>query len=175
MSKWVTGLFASRTASERAVAAALRAGYKPEDVSILMTDATRRAHFATGPTTVPSTPDKSHKVAEGAGVGGAVGGAVGAVAAAIAAIGTSLVIPGLGLVVAGPIAAALAGAGAGGAAGTVIGALVGAGIPEDRAKLYEEGLNRGCVLVGVQAVDDKNARQLEKWLEDAGAEQVKAA
>ncbi len=59
-----------------------------------------------------------NKAAEGAGVGGAIGGTVGAIAAAIAAIGTSLVLPGLGLVIAGPIAAALAGAGAGaGAAG----------------------------------------------------------
>ena len=57
--------------------------------------------------------------------------------AAIAAIGTSLVIPGLGLVVAGPLAAALAGAGAGGTAGGLIGALVGHGMPEDRTKKYE--------------------------------------
>lgn len=175
MSKWVTGLFSSRTAADRAVSAILRAGYKREDVSMLMTDAARRAHFAPGPTEVPTGDEKGHKVAEGAGVGGAVGGTVGAIAAAIAAIGTTLVIPGIGLVVAGPLAAALAGAGAGGAAGTLIGALAGAGIPEDRAKVYEEGLKRGCILVGVQSVDDKNAKQLENWLEEAGAERVKAA
>jgi hypothetical protein len=175
MSKWVTGLFSSLTAAERAVDAILRAGYKREDVSMMMTDTARRTHFASGPTEVPTADEKGHKVAEGAGVGGAVGGAVGAVAAAIAAIGTSLVIPGLGLIVAGPIAAALAGAGAGGAAGSLLGALAGAGIPEDRAKLYEEGLKRGCILVGVQSVDNQNARELEKWLEEAGAERVKAA
>jgi hypothetical protein len=42
--------------------------------------------------------------------------------------------------VAGPIAAALAGAGAGSVAGGIIGGLVGAGIPEERARLYESGL-----------------------------------
>src|SRR5262245_55674710 len=107
MSKWVTGMFASRTAAERAVDSILRAGYSSEDVSILMTDATRRSHFPMGPTQVSNASERGRKATEGAGVGGAVGGAVGAVAAAIAAIGTTVVIPGLGLVVAGPIAAAL--------------------------------------------------------------------
>jgi hypothetical protein len=54
------------------------------------------------------------KAAEGLGVGGAVGRGVGAALAAIFAVGSTIVVPGLGLVVAGPIAAALAGAAAGG-------------------------------------------------------------
>ena len=49
---------------------------------------------------------RSH-AADGLGIGSAIGGTVGAVLAAIAAVGTSIVIPGLGLFVAGPIAAAL--------------------------------------------------------------------
>lgn len=48
------------------------------------------------------------------GIGSAIGGTIGAVAAAVAAAGTSLVFPGLGIVVAGPLAASLAGGGAGG-------------------------------------------------------------
>ena len=47
------------------------------------------------------------KAAEGAGVGGAIGGTVGAILAAIAAVGTTIAIPGLGLVIAGPLAAAI--------------------------------------------------------------------
>ena len=78
---------------------------------------------------------------EGLGVGAAVGGGVGATLAAIFAVGSNVVVPGLGLVVAGPIAAALAGAGAGGATGGLVGALVGAGIPEERAL----DTSRGCV------------------------------
>jgi hypothetical protein len=177
MSKWVTGMFASRTAADRAVDAILRAGYAKQDVSMMMTDEARRTHFGGSGThsAVTNQNEKGHKAAEGAGVGGAVGGTVGAVAAAIAAIGTSLVVPGLGLVVAGPIAAALAGAGGGGAVGGLIGALAGAGIPEGHAKAYEAGLKRGHIVVGVQARTDENAKELEKWLEDAGAEKVKAA
>jgi hypothetical protein len=67
---------------------------------------------------------------EGAGAGGAIGGTLGAIIEAVAAIRTSLAILGLGIAIAGPIAAALAGAGASGLNGGVIGALVAAGIPK---------------------------------------------
>jgi uncharacterized membrane protein len=52
--------------------------------------------------------------------------------------------------VAGPLAAALAGAGAGGATGGLVGALIGWGIPEDRAKRYEEGIRSGGTVLGVK-------------------------
>ena len=55
--------------------------------------------------------------------------------AAVVAVGTPSLLPGINLVIAGPIAAALAGAGAGAVTGGVIGALVGVGIPEYRAGL----------------------------------------
>ena len=64
--------------------------------------------------------------------------------------------------IAGPIAAALAGAGAGAATGGIIGALVGAGIPEDRAVLYEKGLQEGGVVVGARARDEAHAEALER-------------
>ena len=62
------------------------------------------------------------KVMEGVGAGSAIGGVVGATVGILAAIGTSIVIPGLGLVLAGPIALGLAGAGAGAVTGGVLGA-----------------------------------------------------
>ena len=37
----------------------------------------------------------------------------------------------------------------------------GAGIPEDRAKHYEEGLRSGKILVGVLAKSDEHAKKLE--------------
>ena len=106
---YVTGLFPDRASAERAYESAHARGYDVGDVNMVMNDETRKRHF--GATT--ETTELGNKAAEGAGIGGAIGGTVGAVAAAIAAVGTSLVLPGIGLVVAGPIAAALAGAGAG--------------------------------------------------------------
>lgn len=73
------------------------------------------------------------------------GGALAAIAVA-----ATVAIPGVGLIVAGPIAAALAGAGAGAVTGGVIGALVGAGIPEERVKVYESGLKEGGIVMGVK-------------------------
>jgi hypothetical protein len=63
---------------------------------------------------------------------------------------------------------------AGGAAtGGLIGALVGAGIPEHRAKVYDAGIRGGGILLGVEARSDDNADQLQKFLEDLGAEHVR--
>ncbi len=112
-----------------------------------------------------------NKAAAGAGSGSAIGGGIGAVVGIIAAIGTSVVIPGLGLVVAGPIAAGLAGAGAGGIAGGIIGALVGWGIPKERAKIYESGIKDGHIILGVHPKNDQDAEYFEKnWKENNARE-----
>jgi hypothetical protein len=160
----VTGLFRNRVAAEAAVDAILKRGYARDDISVLMSDATRTKEFA--------VQAKSH-AADGAGIGGALGTAVGAVLAAIAAVGSTIILPGLNLVIAGPIAAALAGAGAGAVTGGVIGALVGAGIPEYRAKVYETGLREGGILIGVEAKTGEEVDSLEKLLEDVGGLHVR--
>jgi hypothetical protein len=163
--KLVTGLFKTRVAAEAAVDAIIKRGYTRDDISVLMSDATKNKEFAV---------ETGTHAADGAGIGGAVGGAIGATLAAIAAVGTTIALPGLGLVIAGPIAAALAGAGAGGATGGVIGALIGAGIPEHRAKVYDAGLRGGGILLGVEAKTDEDVKKLEQLLEDIGAEHVRS-
>jgi hypothetical protein len=162
--KLVTGLFKSKVAAEAAVDALLKRGFTRDDLSVLMSDETRSKHFA--------LQSRTH-AADGLGIGAVTGGAVGAVLAAIAAVGSTLFLPGLNLVIAGPIAAALAGLGAGGAAGGLIGALVGAGIPEYRAKVYEAGLRGGGILVGVEARDDEEVDRLEELLDQLGAEHIR--
>ena len=86
-----------------------------------MSKETRERHFAG--TTAGQETELGNKA--GAGIGGAIGSTVGAIIAAVAAVGTSLALPGLGLVIAGPLAAAIAGAGAGAAGDGLIGARVG--------------------------------------------------
>jgi hypothetical protein len=163
--KLVTGLFKSKVGAEAAVDALLKRGFSRDDISVLMSDATRTKEFG--------LQARTH-AADGLGIGGAVGGAVGAVVAAIAAVGTTLFLPGINLVIAGPIAAALAGAGAGGATGGVIGALIGAGIPEYRAKVYDAELRGGGILIGVEARSDDEVERLEQLLGDLGALHVRA-
>ena len=162
MAKLVTGVFKSRVAAEAAVDAIIKRGYTRDDISVLMSDATKSKEFA--------IETRTH-AADGLGYGAAVGGTVGAVVAALVAVGTNVVLPGLGLVVAGPLAAALAGAGAGGATGGIIGALVGAGIPEERVKHYEKGIEEGGILMGVTPRSDEDAEYFEReWKSNRGEE-----
>src|SRR4051794_24035510 len=106
----VTAVFRDRADAESAYAFLRARGYGNNEINVLMSDKTRSAFLTTA--------DKEDKheagslAAEGMGIGGAVGTAVGATIAAVAAIGTTVAIPGLGLIVAGPLAAALAGGGA---------------------------------------------------------------
>jgi len=150
----ITGLFPDRESAERAYASLNERGYGRDAVDVVMSDETRRLHFATERAVKTEV---GNLAAEGAGIGGAIGGTVGAITAAIAAVGTNLVLPGLGLVVAGPVAAALAGAGAGAAGGGLVGALLGWGIPEERVKEYETGLRTGGILMGVRPRNDDDA------------------
>ena len=138
-----------------------------DDVNVVMSDETRRRHF--------SGPDADRdsvfgtKAAEGAGIGGAIGGSIGAIAAAIAAVGTTVALPGLGLVIAGPLAAALAGAGAGAATGGIIGALIGWGIPEERVRVYDEGIREGGILMAVRPRNAEDASHFEdSWKANRG-------
>ena len=152
----MTGLFPDRESAEHGYNALTERGYKDSDVNLAMSDDTRKRHFVSGGTET----ELGNKAAEGAGVGGAIGGTLGAIAAAVAAVGTTILIPGLGLVVAGPLAAAIAGAGAGAATGGLIGALVGWNMPEERVKRYEEGLKNGGILMGVRPRNDEDAQYL---------------
>jgi hypothetical protein len=125
-----------------------------------MTDETRNRHFGEG----TGDTELGSKALEGAGVGSAIGGTLGAIIGGIAAIGTNVLLPGLGLIVAGPLAAALAGAGAGGLTGGLVGALIGSGIPEERAKLYDEGIRNGGMVMGVNPRNDEDAEYFEnEW------------
>lgn len=158
----VTGMFDDRESSENAYEALDERGYTSEEINVVMSKDTRDKYFSDD----LEESEVGNKAAEGTGVGSAVGGTAGAIVGAIAAVGTSIAIPGLGLVVAGPVAAGLAGAGAGGLTGGIIGALVGWGIPEERAKMYETGIKDGKILLGVQPKNEEDAEFIEdRWRE----------
>lgn len=161
----VTAVFPDRASAEAAYAAASERGYSQNDLDVVMSDDTRIRHF--GDETVET--ELGNKAAKGAGVGAGIGGTIGAIGAAIAAVGTSLALPGLGLVIAGPLAAAAAGAGVGAASGGLIGALVGWGIPEERVKEYETELKNGGILMGVRAKTDEDAGYFHQhWTDNQG-------
>ncbi len=152
----ITGLFEDKESAESVYNSLRSRGYTDDEINVIMSDATRDKYFRTHPL--------GTKAAEGTAVGGVLGGALGAVVGGLAAVGTNLFLPGLGLIVWGPIAGALAGAGAGGAVGGLVGALVGWGIPEDRAKIYAEGIKGGGTVIGVKPRTTEDAEYLQdEW------------
>jgi hypothetical protein len=163
MSKLVTGLFAHRSAAATAVDNLVIAGFSQDDISVLLSDESPGREFAV---------EEHTKAAEGAAVGAATGGLLGAAGAVLLAAG-SIAVPAVGLLAAGPVVAALTGAGAGGTLGGVVGALAGATVPEHEAKLLSERIEKGHILVGVQAHDDRVSRA-EDVLESAGGEHVRS-
>jgi hypothetical protein len=83
--------------------------------------------------------------------GAAVGVAIGATAATAASLVTMLPLPGVGAVVgAGWLAALLGSMAIGGATGGLLGALTNAGISEEDAHVFVEGVRRGGTLVAAR-------------------------
>jgi hypothetical protein len=84
------------------------------------------------------------------------------------AAASTVAIPGIGLVVAGPLAGALVGGAAGAAAGGLVGTLVGMGIPEERAKVYEQDMKEGAIVIGVTPKNEDDAHLLRERVAQYG-------
>lgn len=117
------------------------AGLPADDIGIIASSRNIRAANA-------GDDDRGHTINRSAGIGAALGSAAGL----LAGLG-AFVLPGIGSVVAaGWLASALAGAVAGGAAGGVVGALIEAGVNENDAAGYAEGVRRGGTLVTIRVM-----------------------
>jgi hypothetical protein len=157
------GIYRTEADAERAVDALATAGFRNEDVSVLMQDNVGTKDFAIR---------KETKAPEGATTGAVAGGAIGGTLGLLAGIG-ALAIPGIGpLIAAGPIMAALAGLGSGGLVGGLIGGLVGLGIPEFEAKRYEGRIKEGGILLSVHCDDGEWTSKAKDILKRTGADDV---
>ena len=140
----VNAAFANKTDAQKAYDELIYRGYTPEEISVIISDETHKIHHS-------GTEQENNKEAgstmEKAGIGSAIGGTAGAIAGAVAAIGTAVIIPPLGIAVAGPLLAALTGAGAGGITGGIIGALSASGFTKEHAEAYESGIKDGGVIL----------------------------
>ena len=136
--------FTTESDAEAAVRALQQAGFTSEQISIVARDEGRADQVAG---------DTGTETAEGAAIGAVTGWTLGGLAgmAAVLAGASSLAIPGIGLVIGGPLAVTLAGAGAGATVGGLAGALSGMGISEDEARGYRERFEAGDILVVVTA------------------------
>ncbi|MEO7158618.1 MAG: hypothetical protein ABI039_13700 [Vicinamibacterales bacterium] len=165
----ITGLFMDRDSAERGFLAVTGRGYDKGDINIVMDDDTRKRYFPADPENRTGLGDKA---AEADALGGPKGGTLVTLVTAFAAVGTFLLLPGLGVVLAGPVAAAVAGAGAAAVAGGLIGALHDWGIPKERLEEYEAGIKKSGILMGVKPRNDEDARYFEAQWKAAGAQHV---
>jgi hypothetical protein len=165
----VTGVFRNTQQVERAYETAVARGYVIGDVNVVMSEETRHRLYAEPS---PVTSEIGKKSAEGAELGGPTGGRVGIAISIVAAVGAALVLPGLGLVAAGPIAVALAGAGAAGLAAALISALADWGLPEERLREYERAIGDGGILMGVRTRSLDDAQQIAMAWKEIGGQQV---
>ena len=168
--KMVTGLFKDSETVEQAYDIISQRGYGTADINVVMSDDTRKRYFADDRQINTAL---GRKVAEGGALGGPMGGTIGTILPAIIAVGI-VALPGLGLILAGPVAVALAAAGAAGLTVGLIGALSDWGIPEERAKQYETGIHDGGILMGVRPRSDEDARYFEQQWEAIGARHLQS-
>ena len=161
----LTRLFDNHADAVAVVQALEAAGFSHDDVSIVANNSDTR--YTTG-TAVGSTGAHAGVAAEegaaGAGTGATLGTVLGGGAGLLAGIG-ALAIPGVDHVVPPIIKKkTLTGAGIGaavaGGVGGLVGSLTHAGVPEQDAHVYAEGVRRGGSLVTVR-VDESRAAQAE--------------
>lgn len=162
MAHLITGLFVDSKEAGNAVSELKTKGYA-KDISLIAKDE-------------DSGKVESHTVkqdgTEGAATGATVGAVVGAGATLLAGI-TAVLVPGIGLV-AGSLAVALAAATTGAVAGGLIGYLVDKGIPENKAKEYQDRIEAGDVLIAVEA-DHENESAIADILSTYGAVDIEHA
>lgn len=163
MTRTITRLYDSRSDALEAVHELERMGIPTDDVSIIASN--KDSWYDAKHDRDGDRRDKGGDVGSGVAKGAAAGGVIGAGAGLLAGLG-ALAIPGIGPVVAAgwlatTLTGAAAGAVAGGALGGLVGALTEAGVPEEEAHIYSEGVRRGGTLLVVRAdegrVDDVEA------------------
>lgn len=168
MAKTVVGLFDTRQEAQDVVQELVNNGFARNDIGLLANNAS--GEFTNHTTSATNTDNLDAGAAAGrdAVTGAAAGGTLGL----LVGLG-SLLIPGVGPVIAaGPLATVLgltaAGAGAGALAGGIVGALTHLGVPEEDANYYAEGVRRGGTLVTVKA-EDASANKAYDILQRNGA------
>lgn len=164
MTKIITGLLSTRSEADLVLSRLDQAAFSIDKVSVLVSEDARNRHFGLV---------EGDKSSEGAVAGAAIGGLTGALYLGLASAG-AILIPGLNLIVSGALIGALTGLGIGGTAGGIVGALVGSGVPEHEAKVYEENVKSGGILIAVRADSDEEETMAKDIFKSAKAESVKS-
>src|SRR6476659_7223169 len=154
MTVTISRLYDNYSDAQRAVTSLEAAGVPHSDLSIVSNNSDNWYDDKKIDRDRDGTDDRAEGAATGAGIGAGIGGAAGL----LAGLGL-LAIPGLGPVVAaGWLASTALGATAGAATGGMVGALTQAGVSEEDAHAYSEGVRRGGTLVSARVADADRTR-----------------
>jgi hypothetical protein len=141
-------LYDSYIDANQVIAALEAAGVPPAETSLISNNSDSWYRAGKTANAVPVQKDGASSKVPGKAEGAALGVAIGATAATAASLVTMLAIPGVGAIVgAGWLAAMLGSMAIGGVAGGLLGALTNAGINEEDAQVFVEGVRRGGTLV----------------------------
>jgi hypothetical protein len=163
MAKAVYGIADTQADTAELIDRLRAAGFMPADVSVLAAHNQGDEGIAI---------EKQSKSLQGTATGASAGGVLGGLLGLLAGMGT-LVIPGLGLLVAaGPLLATLSGIGVGASVGGLAGGLIGLGIPEYEARRYEGHLEKGRVLIAVHCRDEREIDRAKRIMQEVGASDV---
>jgi len=167
----VTGVFKSQDQAENAVNQLKSLGIPDKRIGIVRPGSSPERLESGVP--VSDTEDPGMGRAMGATVGGAMGAAGGATAGLAVA---SLMVPGIGPLLAfGMVGAALlgtVGAAAGSAVGDSVEEELGEGIPHEDVYIYEDALRRGHAVVIAYVEEGDQADRAAEFMRDAGAEDI---
>jgi hypothetical protein len=167
----ITGVFNTRTAAERAMQEACRAGIPADKITLLTPGSVDLVDKEMQ--SVPT--DAAEQPGMGKAIGALLGGGVGITGGSL----LMALVPGVGPVT----ALGLLGAAIVGAAGATVGATLGdemekstaEGLPEDEIFVYEDALRKGRSVVIALAEDNGAAGRLREIMKREGAESVDAA
>jgi hypothetical protein len=155
MTVTISRLYDDYVDAQRAVTGLEAAGVPHSDITIV---ANNSDNWYSADRKIDRDADGVDDRAEGAGKGAVIGAGVGGAAGLLAGLGL-LAIPGIGPVVAaGWLVSTAAGAVAGAGTGGVVGALTQAGVSQEEAPLYAEGVRRGGTLVSARVADADRGR-----------------
>lgn len=158
------GIFSNRQDAEFALTELRDAGFNMDKVSVIIKNADREAQI--GGASVTDT--KGEQIEGGTTTGAVTGATMGSIIGLVGSLSV-LAIPGVGVATAVGVLLgnALLGGVIGAASGALAGALIGWGVPEDRAKYYDERVSQGDSLVVVQGTAEELLRA-EGVLENRG-------
>ncbi len=140
----VVGLFGDAETAQSAIRALRAAGFSDREIGVVMRDLGGGRELVDD----AAAADSAEGAATGAAAGGVVGGLLGLLG--------SLLLPGVGPIMAGGVLGwTLVGAGAGAATGGLVGGLIGMGIPADDARHFDRGFRDGGVLVTANAESER--------------------